>query len=179
MGGKTEIELDERTREIDRRLRAQGHRLTGRRLMVVEILARLPGHLTVEKILAATRERYPSTNKTTVYRTLELLNTLGMVCVTDLGGGKMEYELSGDPHHHLICSNCGTQTEVDDRYLEPLRASLLEHYGFTTNLDHFALFGLCPVCRDERGAGLKPLTGMSEAGAGVSPTSSFISQDIQ
>lgn len=150
MGGKTEAGLDERTREVDRRLRAQGHRLTGRRLMVVETLATRGGHLTVESILSSIREHYPSTNKTTVYRTLELLSTLGMVCVTDLGGGKMEYELSGDPHHHLICSNCGTQTEVEDRYFEPLRASLLEHYGFTTNLDHFALFGLCPFCRDGR-----------------------------
>jgi len=114
--------------------------------MVVETLSRCGGHLTVDSILASIRERYPSTNKTTVYRTLELLSTLGIVAVTDLGGGKMEYELVGDPHHHLICYNCGNQVEVEDRFLEPLRVSLLEHYGFSTNLDHFAMFGLCPAC---------------------------------
>ena len=150
MGGTTETSIDERTREVDRRLRVQGHRLTGRRLMVVETLSRCGGHLTVDSILAAIRERYPSTNKTTVYRTLELLSTLGIVAVTDLGGGKMEYELVGDPHHHLICYSCGTQVEVEDRFLQPLRTSLLEHYGFSTNLDHFAMFGLCPACSDDK-----------------------------
>ena len=146
MGGTTEVIIDERTREVDRRLRVQGHRLTGRRLMVVETLSRCGGHLTVESILAAIRQRYPSTNKTTVYRTLELLSTLGMVAATDLGGGKMEYELAGDPHHHLICYRCGMQIEVEDRFFEPLRADLLDQYGFAANLDHFAMFGLCPEC---------------------------------
>ncbi len=114
--------------------------------MVVDTLSEYSGHLTVDYILAAIRLKYPSTNKTTVYRTLELLSALGMVAVTDLGGGKMEYELVGDPHHHLICSRCGTQIEVDDHFLEPLRRSLLQHYGFAANLDHFAMFGLCPEC---------------------------------
>jgi Fur family ferric uptake transcriptional regulator len=148
MRDKTETRLDERTSEIDQRLRVQGHRLTGRRLMVVQALSRHGGHLTVENILENIRQEYPSTNKTTVYRTLELLSTLGMVAVTDLGGGKMEYELVGYPHHHLICYKCGTQAEVDDCFFQPLRESLLKHYGFYANLHHFAMFGLCPACGD-------------------------------
>jgi Fur family ferric uptake transcriptional regulator len=149
MGDTNEARLDKRTSEIDQRLRAQGHRLTGRRLMVVQALSKHSGHLTVENILENIRQEYPSTNKTTVYRTLELLSTLGMVAVTDLGGGKMEYELVGDPHHHLICYKCGTQAEVDDCFFQPLRESLLKQYGFYANLDHFAMFGLCPACRNE------------------------------
>jgi Fur family ferric uptake transcriptional regulator len=145
--GRLHDPLDIQTSKINSELIAHGHRLTPRRLMVVEVLARAPGHMTGDDILSAIQQRYPSTNKTTVYRTLELLNTLGMVAVTDLGGGKMEYELVEDPHHHLICSHCGAQTEVEDRLFEPLRASLLERYGYVANLDHFALFGLCPHCR--------------------------------
>jgi len=136
-----------RTAEIDRELRARGCRLTPRRLMVVEVLAAHEGHLTVEDILCGVQATYPIVNKTTVYRTLELLQQLGMVVVTDLGGGCLEYELLSRPHHHLICEKCHARIEVEDRFLEPLRASLLEHYGFSTNLDHFALFGVCPECR--------------------------------
>jgi Fur family ferric uptake transcriptional regulator len=140
------MSLDTRTREIDADLRARGYRLTPRRLVVVEVLAAHDGHLTVEDILSEVKSRHPSTNKTTVYRTLELLRELGMVVVTDLGGGKLEYELVGRPHHHLICEECGARIEVEDRFLEPLRQSLWEQYGFCTNLDHFALFGVCPQC---------------------------------
>jgi|SRR5688500_4157221 len=135
-----------RTAEIDHELRQKGHRLTSRRLMVVQVLAERGDHLTVEAILSAVQKRYPSTNKTTVYRTLELLNDLGLVLITDLGSGRLEFELAGHPHHHLICESCGMRTEVEDRFLEPLRESLLEHYGFSTNLHHFALFGACPAC---------------------------------
>ncbi len=143
------METKNKTAEVDRELRAKGYRLTPRRLTVVKVLAAHAGHLTGDEILAEVQALHPSTNKTTVYRTLELLSALGMVAVTDLGSGRLEYELLGKPHHHLICERCHARIEVDDRLLEPLRASLLESYGFTTNLDHFALFGLCPDCRRE------------------------------
>lgn len=133
--------------EIDRELKERGYRLTPRRLMVVEVLTGHGGHVTGEEILAEVKERHPSTNKTTVYRTLELLSALGMVATTNLGGGRLEYELVGRPHHHLICERCGLRIEVEDEFLEPLRARLMEKYGFTTDLDHFALFGVCPDCR--------------------------------
>jgi Fur family transcriptional regulator, ferric uptake regulator len=140
--------VDKKTSDVDAELRARGYKLTPRRLMVVEVLGGQDGHITGEEILERVLARYPTTNKTTVYRTLDLLSALGMVAVTDMGSGRMEYELLAHPHHHLICEKCHDRIEVDDRFLEPLRASLLEHYGFITDLDHFALFGVCPVCRD-------------------------------
>ncbi len=131
---------------MDRELRGRGYRLTPRRLSVVEVLDARGGHMTVEDILAAVQRKHPSTNKTTIYRTLELLHGLGVVVMTDLGGGHLEYELVGKRHHHLICEKCGQRIEVDDQFLEPLRQSLWDRYGFCTNLDHFALFGTCPSC---------------------------------
>jgi Fur family ferric uptake transcriptional regulator len=147
--------LDDRTIALDNELRARGYRLTPRRLMVAEVLAGCGGHLTVEEILSKVSERHPSTNKTTVYRTLELLSNLGMVAVTDLGTGRLEYELQSHRHHHLICEKCHTRIEVDDSLLEPLRAGLMERYGFTSNLDHFALFGICPDCAAAEGSGAR------------------------
>ena len=119
--------------------------------MVVEVLVTHEGHLTVEDILREVQALHPSTNKTTVYRTLELLQHLGLVVVTDLGSGRLEYELATRPHHHLICEQCDDRIEVDDSLLQPLRTDLLERYGFYTNLDHFALFGVCPACKAKSG----------------------------
>ena len=144
---KIDQQPDPRVAEIDRELRARGHRFTPRRLMVVEVLSRHEGHLTGEEILAQVRHKHPSTDKTTVYRTLELLSGLGMVVVTDMGSGRMEYELSSNPHHHLICERCDTRIEVEDSFFEPLRDRLWKQYGFCTNLAHFALFGVCPACK--------------------------------
>lgn len=144
--------LQATTVEIDHELRLQGHRLTPRRLMVAEVLASRGGHLTVEEILDEVKSRHPSTNKTTVYRTLELLSALGLVATTDLGSGRLEYELVSQPHHHLICERCNMRVEVEDSFLQPLREGLLRRYGFSTNLHHFAFFGVCPECRVENEA---------------------------
>ena len=140
-------DVTSRTAAIDHELRARGHRLTPRRLTVVEVLAECQRHVTGDEILLEVQTRHPSTNKTTVYRTLELLSDLGFVAVTNLGSGRLEYELLGRPHHHLVCERCGARVEVEDDLLEPLRISLMERYGYTTTLDHFALFGVCPACR--------------------------------
>ncbi len=139
--------MGDRAAEINMELRARGYRLTPRRLVVAQALADQGGHVTVEEILDRVKTRYSGMNKTTVYRTLELLRESGMVVVTDLGSGRLEYELVGQRHHHLICEKCNARIEVDDRFLEPLRQSLWEQYGFCTNLDHFALFGVCPACK--------------------------------
>src|SRR5215212_2147037 len=113
--------MQSKVADIDRELKARGYRLTPRRLMVVEVLARNEGHVTGDAILAEVQTKHPSTNKTTVYRTLELLSELGLAVTTDLGSGKLEYELVGRPHHHLICEVCHMRIEVEEEFLEPLR----------------------------------------------------------
>jgi Fur family ferric uptake transcriptional regulator len=130
------------------KLIARGVRLTPQRMMVLEALAAQPGHTTAEKVLASVQARYPYVNKTTVYRTLELLSQLGLVAISHSGGNQAEYELIDSPHHHLICKECGTVIELPDSTLNPLRALVEAEHGFRPCLDHFTLFGVCRVCQE-------------------------------
>ena len=79
-----------RTVAIDRELRARGHRVTPRRLVVVSVLTASKGHVTGDEVLLKVKALNPSTNKTTVYRTLTWLSDRGFVAVTDLGSGGLE-----------------------------------------------------------------------------------------
>jgi len=134
--------------ELNNLLLARGVRLTPQRLMVLEVLAEHTGsHLTADKILAAVVAHYPYVDKTTVYRTLDLLREHSLVVMTDLGGGKFEYELVSQPHHHIVCKQCGYTVELDDATLDPLRRLVEQQYGFQPCFDHFALFGVCRACR--------------------------------
>lgn len=141
--------MDLKTTELNQRLLERGVRLTPQRLMVLAVLTEHTGsHVTADKVLAAVTQRYPYIDKATVYRTLELLREHGLVVMTDLGGGKFEYELADQPHHHMVCKNCGYTMELDDATLDPLRVLVQERYGFQPCFDHFALFGVCRACQE-------------------------------
>jgi Fur family ferric uptake transcriptional regulator len=129
------------------RLRRLGVRVTPQRLLVLEALAALGGHVTADAVLQWAAERYPALNLATVYRTLDLLISLGLVAQTDLGSGVTHYELVGEsPHHHLVCERCGAVDEMDAALFAPLQQRLLERYGFRANPRHVALFGTCRAC---------------------------------
>jgi Fur family ferric uptake transcriptional regulator len=132
-------------------LRNSGQRLTPQRMMVLSALAEQESHVTAEAILDLVRLEYPYINLSTIYRTLDLLTELGLVAETDLGGGVRQFELVGaHPHHHLICQRCGHTVEISDDTLQPLRDRLQSHYGFEARMDHFAIFGVCEACREDR-----------------------------
>jgi Fur family ferric uptake transcriptional regulator len=129
------------------RLRRLRVRVTPQRLLVLEALAAHGGHMTADAILQWAMERYPALNLATVYRTLDLLISLGLVAQTDLGSGVTHFELVGEsPHHHLVCERCGAVGEMDAALFVPLQQRLLERYGFRSNPRHVALFGLCHDC---------------------------------
>lgn len=133
--------------EISRRLRHLGLRVTPQRLLVMQALASGGGHLTADEIMRWTAERYPAINLATIYRTLDLLTSVGLVTQTDLGSGVAHFELVGDSlHHHLICEHCGAMMEVDDALLAPVRERLLRDHGFRASARHIALFGTCTCC---------------------------------
>jgi Fur family ferric uptake transcriptional regulator len=128
------------------RLRRLRVRVTPQRLLVLEALAANGGHMTAEQILQRAARRYPALNLATVYRTLDLLSSVGLVAQTDLGG-VTQFELIGEsPHHHLVCERCGAVGVLDDALLSQLRQRLLDHYGFLANPRHVALFGTCKEC---------------------------------
>ena len=130
------------------RLRRHGVRVTPQRLIVLEALAAHSGHISADEILRWAAARYPAINLATVYRTLDLLLSIGLVAQTDFGSGVSFFELVGEaPHHHLVCERCHAVLEVNDEALRPVRESILRDYGFFTNTRHLALFGTCHACQ--------------------------------
>jgi Fur family ferric uptake transcriptional regulator len=129
-------------------LRDEGYRLTPQRMMILKIIYDSQGHISAEEIHQRVRQQYPFVDISTVYRTLNLLKKLRLITETDLGGGSVRYEcLEHGRHHHLVCRQCGASFPLEHSLLAPLEKRLLREYGFAADLDHFAIFGLCPKCR--------------------------------
>ena len=87
-------------------------------------------------------------NISTVYRTLELLEQLGLVTHTHLGHGAPSYHIAAEAQHvHLVCQRCGTVTELAPEAAGPLVRALHEDHGFETDVGHLTVFGKCRDCR--------------------------------
>jgi Fur family ferric uptake transcriptional regulator len=134
------------------RLRAEGLRLTSQRERVLAAVAAL-SHGTPEEI--GTRLRADAgpdgaaPDTSTVYRTLELLERLGLVWHTHLGKGAPVYHAAEHPHLHVVCQVCGEISSVDPTLLEAAAERLAADLGFTVDVGHVALSGTCRACAEK------------------------------
>ncbi|WP_371777039.1 Fur family transcriptional regulator [Streptomyces sp. NBC_01438] len=127
-------------------LRQRGYRLTPQRQLVLEAVDALE-HATPDEILSEVRRTASGVNISTVYRTLELLEELGLVSHAHLGHGAPTYHLADRHHHiHLVCRDCGDVTEADVGVVTEFTEKLRGTFGFETDMKHFAIFGRCADC---------------------------------
>jgi Fur family ferric uptake transcriptional regulator len=129
-------------------LRSKGYRLTPQRELVLQAVKHLT-HGTPDEVLTEVQRTASGVNISTVYRTLELLEELGLVTHTHLGHGAPTYHAVSDDagHLHLVCRDCGRVIETPVEVADSLVEVLSQQYGFETDVTHVALFGRCADCR--------------------------------
>jgi Fur family ferric uptake transcriptional regulator len=128
-------------RDLAACLRARGLRVTPQREQVLAAVRAL-GHGTPEQIT----EAVPDVDVTTVYRTLELLEEIGLVRHAHLGHGAPSYRPAEDQHVHVVCHSCGGVSDADASLVDALADRLLADEGFVLDRAHFTVFGRCRDC---------------------------------
>jgi len=139
---------------IPEQLRARGLRWTAQRATVLEVLAGSPGHVTGSVLVERCRELDPATTPSTVYRTLDVLEDLGVISHSHGIDGREEFHvLPVLDHGHLICSACGSEDELAATDAATFLAGLGERYGFDARIDHLTVVGRCRACRHAEAGG--------------------------
>jgi Fur family ferric uptake transcriptional regulator len=137
------------TDELASRLHSLGYRLTPQRQLVLQAVEKL-GHATPDEILAEVQQHASAVNVSTIYRTLEVLEELGLVRHAHLSDRAPTYHSVTDHvHFHLVCRNCHRVVSVDPDVVAPFAARLREEQGFVIDVGHLAIFGECVECEDE------------------------------
>jgi len=129
-------------------LREQGHKLTPQRHIVLKVMASSHDHLTPELIYEKSLLEDRSIGRVTVYRTLDLLSKLNLVCKVHSENGCHSYMMRRptEHHHHLICSGCGKVVDFTNCSLADVEKKLSQETGFDIK-DHLLEFrGLCRAC---------------------------------
>jgi Fur family transcriptional regulator, ferric uptake regulator len=135
-------------RSVRDRLRERGLRWTPQRRTVVEALAESAGHVTGAELVERCRAVDPTTIPSTVYRTLDVLEELGLVRHGHGADGREEYHV--DPaieHGHLHCAECGGSWEITSGEADALRDAFEASHGFEVDLSHVTVVGRCRACR--------------------------------
>ncbi|CUU46418.1 MULTISPECIES: Fur family transcriptional regulator [Clostridium] len=133
-------------------LKKKGYKLTPQRRSIVDTIIENEGqHLTAEEIYDSVKKSCPEIGLATVYRTILLLEELGVISRLDLNDGCSRYEIvhsnETHRHHHLICNICHKVLEVQDDLLEDLESGIEKQYKFKI-LDHSVkFFGVCDECQ--------------------------------
>jgi Fur family ferric uptake transcriptional regulator len=128
-------------------LRARGLRWTPQRRTLIEVLSRAEGHVTGAELVERCRTVDPTTIPSTVYRTLDVLEELGLVCHSHAADGREEFHvLPTAVHGHLHCNGCGTTWEIPADEAATLVEALERRRGFAVDVTHLSIAGRCAGC---------------------------------
>jgi len=129
-------------------LKQQGYKLTPQRHAVLKVMAASYHHQTPAMIFQKAQEQNPRVGLATVYRTLDILARLRLVCEVHTDGNFRSYLMRRpeNHHHHLVCSGCGRVVDFSDCDLRGLEADLCHRTGFVIEHHYLEFQGRCPDC---------------------------------
>ena len=136
---------------VSERLRERGLRWTPQRRTVIDVLAEADGHITSAELVERCRARSSTTIPSTVYRTLDVLEELGLVRHGHGADGREEFHVSATQEHgHLHCAACGTTWEIGAARADAVASALRVGDGFEIDIGHVTLVGRCRDCAAPR-----------------------------
>src|SRR5690606_7550882 len=130
-------------------LRADGGRVTTRRRPRIRSLITASNHhVTADELVARVQVDHPDVHRSTVYRTLDALEELGVIRRIVLGttGGAV-FHLVDHQHHHVVCTECGSVLEVSSGTLASALTQIEADTGWAVEGGHAVISGTCPSCR--------------------------------
>lgn len=144
---------------LTQHLKRLGLNRSSRRDVVVNAFLGSDKHLSVDDLYGMVRRKDPSIGRTTVYRTLKLLESAGLAQSLVLKGEtRFERELNRRHHDHFICNVCSAIFEFTSDEIEALQDEEARKIGFRIEGHKHQVFGTCGSCLASGGAKAKAKT---------------------
>ncbi len=129
------------------KLKRSGYKATSQRVAVLQAIAGSDEHLTPAALYHKVRLKHPRIGLVTIYRTLNTLARLGLICRVPTSQNEWGYVRSSPQHHdHVICSGCGKVVDFTGCNLGALGHRLSRETGFTIEDHHLEFYGKCHEC---------------------------------
>ncbi len=135
-------------KKVESALRQHGYKITPQRRAIIKGIMESHEHLTPADIYERVCREHPGIGLVTIYRTLETLAELGLICEMHAGGNCRSYLVRrpSEHHHHLICSDCGKVIDFTDCALGELESRLSRKNSFKISGHLLEFLGQCRKC---------------------------------
>ena len=141
-------------RALKDKLNHKGYRSTAQRQKVLRIFMSLPQgeHLSAEDLHEALQREGSRISLSTIYRTLHLMVSIGLLRELELAEGHKHYELSrpSRDHHHLVCLSCNQTIEFTESFITDLGEKTANNAGYQVLDCQLTLYGICASCAEKR-----------------------------
>ena len=143
--------------ELHASLRKKQLRITQPRKLILDLLAATGQHVSADEVYVQVHKAHPNIGLTTVYRTLDLLEEMGIVTRLHFGDGRNRFELIDNPtkpvhHHHLVCTDCKRVIDYSDfvdeevLLLKKVEKELSKKHNFHITGHTIQFYGKCSRC---------------------------------
>ena len=131
-------------------LRSKGYKATPQRIAICRIALNSRAHPSAQQVYDEVKKMHPTVSLATVYKTLEVLRDLDLVQEINFPKGQARFDSYMNPHINLICSKCGTITDLDDVTVEEITKKVAAATKFKPTGHHVDVYGICQKCSDTK-----------------------------
>jgi Fur family peroxide stress response transcriptional regulator len=142
-----EIDMNMAFEDIKQKFRERGLKTTSQRTAIYQALLHSTAHPTAEELFAEVAPKFPMLSLNTVYYTLGILRTSGLIHEVNIGHNRARYDANVSPHHHLICLGCQAIVDIMDPRLNRLTSPVGIPKDFEITGHQVAFRGYCGSCR--------------------------------
>ncbi|HCT65395.1 MAG TPA: transcriptional repressor [Lachnospiraceae bacterium] len=128
-------------------LRKKGLKVTPQRIAIYAMLSNTKSHPSAEEIYKALMPTNPTISLATVYKTLDIFKTTGLVHELSVGNGRSNYDANVLVHPHIVCTKCGKIYDFEIQGLNSLRNQVANQTDFIVESEQLTFYGTCPDCQ--------------------------------
>ena len=143
----TQAIIRDRINHFPGRCKNAGLKVTHQRTAVYGMLAATESHPTPEEVYSQIRQNLPTVSLATVYKILDLFHKYGFLRKVSTEGQVARYDANVDPHHHVICTQCGTIKDIVQESEARIALTQPEVSDFAITHCDVIYHGLCKGCQ--------------------------------
>lgn len=147
------MQLETLKNQFEAYLKQKGYKVTKNRFHIINVIAKYGSHFEIEDLVnRIMQEDKKIASRSTVYRTVKLLQEFGAIREVIKLNNRTIYEfIAGKPHHeHLVCVKCGKIIEFHKEKIEELQEEVCKEYNFSPINHRLEIFGVCSDCRGKK-----------------------------